>query len=115
MTVQERRHGDVSVLDISGRLVLGDDDGMVRFVVRNLLSLGRRQFIINMAGVMDLDSCGIGELAAAYVSAVKQGGEMRFIHVGRYTDKLLNISRLLTVFDVYQSEDEAVRSFIALA
>jgi anti-anti-sigma factor len=115
MTVEERLRGDVTVLDITGRLVLGDDDGKVRYVVRYLLSLGRRQFVINMAGVTDLDSCGIGELAASYVSVVNQGGQMRFVNLGRYTDKLLNISRLLTIFDVFHSEDEAVASFISLA
>ena len=115
MTVQERRRGDVTLLDITGRLMLGDDDGRVRAIVRQSLALGRRQFILNLAGVTDLDSCGIGELAAAFVSVVNQHGQMRFLNPGRFTNKLLNISRLLTIFDVYTSEDDAVASFIALA
>ena len=111
MDIRERNHGPVQVLDLSGRLVFGDGDSQLRKAVKNLLSLGHRQILVNLAEISYVDSCGVGELVSAYTSVVRQGGQIKFVSPTPRVRELLAISKLLTVLDVCDSEADALESF----
>lgn len=110
MTVSERIVDGVTLLDLGGQLA-GVSAGRLRDTVRGLLGQGRRQFVVNLADVPYMDSCGLGELVLAHATVMRQGGDLKLMHLtGRMRD-LLVITKLLTVFDCHDSEYAAVTSF----
>ena len=115
MTIQERVVGSVSVLDLNGKLVLGDGDGLLKDKVHSLVFQGRKQIIINLGGVSYMDSSGLGALVAISVTAANNGGHIRLVNLTKRVQDLLSITKLLTVFDCFDNEAEAIRSFPASA
>ena len=111
MTVVERRVGDVTILDLEGRLVFDDGDRIFRAHVDTLLAERRTNIIVNLQGVTYVDSCGVGVLVAKYVSLRRAGGDLRFLHLTPKSLRLMEISKLVDVFRVYDDEAEAVASF----
>jgi len=111
MTVVERHVGDVTILDLKGRLVFDEGDRVFRSHVDALLAEGRRHIIVNLQDVTYVDSCGIGVLVAKYVSLRRAGGDLRFLHLTPKSLRLMEISRLVDVFRVYDDEAEAIASF----
>lgn len=111
MTIVERRIDDVTVLDLQGRLVFDDGDRPFRARVDELVEQGRSRIVVNLAGVTYIDSCGIGSLVAKFVSLRRKGGDLRFVHVTPRSNRLLQITRLIGIFRIFESEDEAVASF----
>ena len=111
MTLKERRVADVTILDLKGRLVLEEGDAVLRSRVNELAAEGRVQILVNMKDVTYVDSCGIGVLIAKYVSLRKKGGDLKLLHLTPRSHRLMEISKLLNVFETYESEDDAVRSF----
>jgi anti-sigma B factor antagonist len=111
MTLQERRVGDVTILDLAGRLVLEDGDALLRTRINALAAEGRLQIIVNLKDVTYVDSCGVGVLIAKYVSLRRKGGDVKLLHLTPRSHRLMEISKLLSVFETYDSEDRAVRSF----
>jgi anti-sigma B factor antagonist len=106
-----RDSGDVTVLDMGGRIVLGDGSALLRNTVRELLNDNRTKILINLADVNYIDSSGIGELVQAYTSVKNRGGELKLLHLTKKVHDILQITKLYTVFDVYSDEGTAVRSF----
>lgn len=106
-----RKVGDVAVVDLTGRITLGEEASKFREAIRVLVARGERKLLLNLAQVSYLDSSGLGELVSAYTTLRSQGGELKLLHLGRRIRDILQITKLCTVFEVYEDEAEAVRSF----
>ena len=106
-----RQVGDVAVVDFSGKITLGEGGSTLRRFVRELLEAGHRKILLNLGEVDYIDSSGIGEMVAAYTSVRAANGEVKLIHLTRRVRDLLQITRLVTVFDVQPNEAAALRSF----
>jgi anti-sigma B factor antagonist len=106
-----RDAGQVTVVDLSGRITLGDGSALLRKTVRDLLEDNRTQILLDLADVDYIDSSGIGELVSGYTSVKNRGGELKLLHLTKKVHDLLQITRLFTVFEVHADENEAVRSF----
>lgn len=111
MDINERAVGSVQVLDLAGPLVAGDAVGHLKDKVNSLLYEGHKQILINLANVAYMDSSGLGELVSAYTTVARQQGKMKLVHITKRNHDLLSITKLLTVFDTFDSEDAAVKSF----
>jgi anti-sigma B factor antagonist len=101
----------VSVVALDGRIVLGEESNALRERVKALVAEGKKKIVLNMANVTFIDSAGLGTLVAAHHSAKSQGAALKLCHLGAKFQEVLQITKLLTVFDVYNSESEAVASF----
>jgi anti-sigma B factor antagonist len=106
-----RDAGPVTVVDMSGRITLGDGSALLRKTLRDLLEDNRTQILLDLADVDYIDSSGIGELVSGYISVKNRGGKLKLLNLTKKVHDLLQITRLFTVFDVYADENEAVRSF----
>src|SRR5580765_2053314 len=106
-----RDSGVVTVVDLGGRIVLGDGSALLRKTIGQLLDDDRTKILINLADVDYIDSSGIGELVHAYTSVKTRGGELKLLHLTRKVHDILQITKLYTVFDVHTDEAAAVRSF----
>jgi len=113
MTIQAstRAVNGVAIVDISGQLRLGEATGKLRSVVQQLINDGYRKILINLNGVVHIDSSGIGELMSNYTSVRNQGGELKLMNLQKNVRNLLQITRLFTVFDVHENEDSAIHAF----
>lgn len=111
MTLGERRSGGVTILDLRGRLVLEEGVSVLRESVDRLLAAGQVDLLINMRDVTYVDSCGVGVLIAKLVSARRQGGDVRLLHLTPRSHRVLDITKLLDVFQTFDSEPAAVASF----
>jgi len=106
-----REVGDVAIVDFSGKITLGEGSAMLRKMVRELITAGRRKILLNLADVDYIDSSGIGELVGAYTSVRSASGELKLVYLTKRVHDLIQITRLFTVFDVQADEAAAVRSF----
>jgi anti-sigma B factor antagonist len=106
-----READGTTVVDVSGRITLGDGSTVLRELLRDLAQKGHKHVLLNLADVNYIDSSGIGELVSAYTSLKKQGGELKLLNLTRKVHDLLQITRLYTVFDVHTDEQAAIRSF----
>jgi len=113
MTIQERAVGSVTVLDLSGKLVLGDGDSLLKDKIHSLVFQGRKQIVLNMGGVSYMDSSGLGALVASSLTAKNNGGQIKLVALTKRLQDLLAIAKLLTIFDSYDTEAEAISSFPA--
>jgi anti-sigma B factor antagonist len=111
MTTNTRQVGAVTVVDIKGRIVLGEESASVRDVVSELLSKGRKQILLNLAAVSYIDSMGLGSLVGALVTARKQGGELKLLNVSDKVTDVMQITKLYTVFDIVKDEETGIESF----
>lgn len=111
LNITERQAGDVTVLDMSGKITIGEGSVSLRTAVRRLLEEGKRRILLNLAGVGYIDSSGIGELVSSYTAINKEGGQLKLLNLTQKLQDLLTITKLLTVFDVYDSEAEALNSY----
>src|SRR5208282_4050308 len=102
---------DVAVIDLSGKITLGEGSSMLRRMIRELIDQGRRKILLNLEEVDYIDSAGIGEMVGAYTIVRSANGELKLINLTKRVHDLLQITRLLTVFDVSNDEGAAVRSF----
>ncbi|HVO58587.1 MAG TPA: STAS domain-containing protein [Dongiaceae bacterium] len=106
-----RDSGTVTVVDMGGRITLGEGSALLRKTIGQLLDEGHTRILFNLADVDYIDSSGIGELVHAYTSARNRGGELKLLHLTRKVRDLLQITKLYTVFEVYSDEPTAIRSF----
>ena len=113
MTIQAstRAIDGVAIVDISGQLRLGEATGKLRDVVQQLMNDGYRKILLNLSGVIHIDSSGIGELMSNYTSVRNQGGELKLMNLHKNVRNLLQITRLFTVFDVHENQDSAIQAF----
>ena len=115
MQIDERPVGDVMVLDVRGKITLGEGDELLKDKVNSLLNQGRKKIVLNLGGVPYIDSAGLGEVVRTYTTVSRQGGSLKLLNLTKRITDLLSITKLLTVFETFESEDEAVRSFSASA
>ena len=106
-----RDAGQVTVVDLSGRIVLGDGSALLRKTIRGLLDDQRRKILLNLADVDYIDSSGIGELVSGFTAVKNQGGDLKLLHLTKKVRDLLQITKLYTVFDVFTDESNGVSSF----
>jgi anti-sigma B factor antagonist len=106
-----RQVGDVSVVDVAGRITLGEGSSALRDAVRDLLAKDHKKILLNLGDVTYIDSSGIGELVSAFTTVTNGGGQLKLLGLTKRVQDLLQITKLYTVFDVHESEAHAVRSF----
>ena len=111
LELKERQAGDVTILDLSGAVRIGEGSIALRDAIRDLAADGKKKLLLNLAGVNYVDSSGIGELIANYTTVSRQGGQLKLLNLTDRIQNLLVITKLLTVFDVYENESEALKSF----
>ena len=106
-----RQVGGVTVVDVSGRITLGQESAAIRDLVTELLSKGQKKILFNLADVQYIDSSGLGSLVSAFTSARKQGAELKLVNLTDKVEGVMQITKLYTVFDVMDDEDVAIKSF----
>ena len=111
MVMEQRVVGGVTVLDLSGKLALGDGDGLLKDKVNSLVFQGSKSIALNLGGLSYMDSAGLGELISAHSTATRSGGRIKIFSLTKRVSDLMTITRVLTVFDVFDSEQEALKSF----
>ena len=115
MQIEERAVGDVVVLDLKGKITLGEGDELLKDKVNSLVNQGHKKIVLNLADVPYIDSAGLGEVVRTYTTVSRQGGSLKLLNLTKRITDLLSITKLLTVFETFDSESEAVRSFAASA
>ena len=111
LDVKERQAGDVTILDMTGEVRIGEGSISLRDSIRNLADQGKKKVLLNLAGVKYMDSTGVGELIANYTTISRQGGQLKLLNLTDRIQNLLVITKLLTVFDSFENETEALQSF----
>ncbi len=111
MKASTRQVDGISVVDLSGRITLGEGSTLLRDTVRDLISKGHKKILLNLGDVTYIDSSGIGELVSAYTTVRNQGGELKLLNLTKKVHDLLQITKLYTVFDIKDDEAAAVKSF----
>jgi anti-sigma B factor antagonist len=111
MKINARTVGDVHILDCSGKIILGEGTMAVRNTVLDLLKTGGKKIVLNLAEVNYIDSPGVGELVSSYTTVINQGGQLKLLCLTKKIHEVLSITKLLTVFQVHDSEAESIASF----
>ena len=111
MNIEVRTVGDIKIIDWNGKITLGEGTLAVRKMVRDIVNAGTKKIILNLAEVNYIDSAGVGELMAAYTSVTNSGGKLKLLNLTKKLQEVLAITKLLTVFDVFNNEKAAVDSF----
>jgi anti-sigma B factor antagonist len=111
LKASSREIGDVTVIDLDGRITLGDGSTLLRNLIHEKLDSGRKKILLNLAAITYLDSTGLGELVSAYRFVKSQGGELKLLNLNKKVSDLLQITKLYTVFDIHNDEAQAVASF----
>ena len=115
MQIEERAVGDVVVLDLKGRVTLGDGDELLKDKINSLLQQDKKQLLLNLENVPYIDSAGLGEIVRTYTTVSRQGGSLKLLNLTKRISDLLSITKLLTVFETFDTESEAIKSFQASA
>ena len=115
MQISERAVGEVMVVDLKGKITLGEGDELLKDKVNSLVNQGHKKIVLNLADVPYIDSAGLGEVVRTYTTVSRQGGSLKLLNLTKRITDLLSITKLLTVFETFDSENEAIRSFSASA
>ena len=115
MHIEERAVGDVTVLDLKGRVTLGEGYELLKDKVNSLINQGQKKLVLNLADVPYIDSAGLGEIVRTYTTVSRQGGSLKLLRLTKRITDLLSITKLLTVFETFESEQDAVKSFAGSA
>jgi anti-sigma B factor antagonist len=115
MVIEERIIGDVTVLDLKGKMTLGEGDELLKDKINSLIHQGQKKLLLNLEGVPYIDSAGLGEIVRTYTTVSRQGGNLKLVNLTKRITDLLSITKLLTVFETFDSEPEALKSFAAQA
>lgn len=111
MEIVERTVNYVTVLDLKGKMTLGEGDELLKDKINSLLAAGKKKLLLNLEGVPYIDSAGLGEVVRTYTTVSRQGGSLKLLNLTKRIEDLLSITKLLTVFDTFDSEAEAVKSY----
>ena len=111
MEIEQRVVGDVTILDLKGKMTLGEGDELLKDKVNSLVHQGHRKLVLNLGAVPYIDSAGLGEIVRTYTTVSRQGGSLKLLNLTKRIHDLLSITKLLTVFETFESENDAVRSF----
>ena len=106
-----RQVGDVTVVDVAGRITLGEGSSALRDTLRELVGKGQKKILLNLGEVTYIDSSGIGELVSGFTTVTNSGGQLKLLGLNKRVKDLLQITKLYTVFDVHEEEAGAIRSF----
>ena len=106
-----RQVGDVTVVDVAGRITLGEGSSALRDLVRDMVSKNQKKILLNLGDVSYIDSSGIGELVSGFTTVTNSGGALKLLNLNKRVKDLLQITKLYTVFDVHEDEAGAIRSF----
>jgi anti-sigma B factor antagonist len=111
MQLKTRKVDSVNVVDINGKITLGEGNVILRDTIRNLLARGEKKILLNLGDVTYIDSSGIGELVSSFTTTTNQGGQLKLLNLTKKVQDLLQITKLLTVFEVFNNETEALQTF----
>ena len=111
MQIDERVVDGVTILDLKGKLTLGEGDELLKDKINSLILQVRKKIVLNLAEVPYIDSAGLGEIVRTYTTVSRQGGSLKLLNLTKRITDLLSITKLLTVFETFESENDAVRSF----
>ncbi len=111
LTIDERTAGNVTILELNGKITIGDGSVQLREAVRRLLEQGHKNLLIDLGKVDYVDSSGIGELVSCYTTTKNQGGQLKLLNLTKKIQDLLSITKLLTVFETFEGESDALASF----
>lgn len=111
ITITERQAGDVTILDLDGKVTIGEGSVALRSTIRRVLGEGKNKLLLNLGHVGYIDSSGIGELVSSFTAVSKEGGTLKLLNLTEKIQDLLAITKLLTVFDVFEDESTALASF----
>ena len=115
MVIEERIIGDVTILDLKGKMTLGEGDELLKDKINSLIHQGKKKLLLNLEGVPYIDSAGLGEIVRTYTTVSRQGGNLKLVNLTKRITDLLSITKLLTVFETFETEPEALKSFQAQA
>jgi anti-sigma B factor antagonist len=111
MQIEERVVNDVTILDLKGKITLGDGDEILKDKINSLVLQNRRRILLNLAEVPYIDSAGLGEVVRTYTTVSRQGGQLKLVNLTKRITDLLSITKLLTVFETFESEADALQSY----
>ncbi|HVG21523.1 MAG TPA: STAS domain-containing protein [Blastocatellia bacterium] len=111
LNIKERQAGDVTILDLSGKITIGEGSVQLRESVKRLLDDGKKKLLLNLGDVSYVDSSGIGELVSSYTTTNNNGGQLKLLNLTKKIQDLLMITKLLTVFQTFDNEQDAISSF----
>ena len=115
MQIEERSAGEVTVLDLKGKMTLGEGDELLKDKINSLLQQGRKKIVLNLEEVPYIDSAGLGEIVRTYTTIKKQDGSLKLLNLTKRITDLLAITKLLTVFETFDAESDAIKSFSSSA
>ena len=111
MKANSRTVDDVEIISLQGKITIGSGDTQLREVITNAVNAGKNKILLDLSGVTTIDSSGIGELVGSYTTATNRGGKLKLLHLPAKLNDLLHVTQLITVFEVYENEAEAIASF----
>ena len=111
MKIEERAVDGVTILELQGKMLIGEGDELLREKINNLVENGTQKIVLNLADVPYVDSAGLGEIVRCYTTVSRKSGKLKLLNLTKRIQDLLSITKLLTVFDIYETEAEAVKSF----
>ncbi|MEP7273376.1 MAG: STAS domain-containing protein [Acidobacteriota bacterium] len=111
MTITERKSGDVTILDVEGKILLGEGDVQLKRKIDELIERKETKLLLNLAKVPYMDSGGLGEIVRSYTTVKRAGGELKLLNATKRISDLLTITKLITVFEIFEEEPEAVKSY----
>ena len=111
MKATSRTVEDVEIISLQGKITIGAGDTQLREVITNAVNAGKNKILLDLSGVTTIDSSGIGELVGSYTTATNRGGKLKLLHLPAKLNELLHVTQLITVFEVYENEQEAIASF----
>ena len=111
MKSEIRDRGDVRIIKLAGKITIGAGDVKIRELIDQALEDGKKHILLDLAGVSTIDSSGIGEMVACYTTVTKQGGQLKLLRLSPKINDILQVTQLITVFDVFDDEEEAVGAF----
>ena len=111
MQIEQRAVGSVMILDLKGKVTLGEGDEVLKDKINSLILQGHKKMLLNLADVLYIDSAGLGEIVRTYTTVSRQGGQLKLVNLTKRITDLLMITKLLTVFETFDNEQEALQSF----
>jgi anti-sigma B factor antagonist len=115
LKINVRESGNVVILDLNGRITIGEEAASLRDTIKEHLDSGQKNILLNLAGVSYLDSTGLGQFVGSFATVTSRGGQLKLLNLQKKLQELLQITKLITVFETYTNESAAVRSFGAAA
>ena len=111
MQIDERTVGEVTILDLKGKITLNEGDEVLKDKINSLIMQGKKKILLNLADVPYIDSAGLGEIVRTYTTVSRQGGQLKLVNLTKRITDLLMITKLLTVFETFEVEQEAIKSY----